>query len=78
MILPLTLFLTLQDKWLRTRLSLIFSTCIVTTIVSLVHAAYIFEDGGPKVTISALVEVSRIDLLDFCAFLIGISRVQSL
>jgi len=40
----------------RRRLMIIFSTSIVTTIVSLVHAAFIFEDAGIKVVIAAIVE----------------------
>ncbi|KAJ7186981.1 hypothetical protein C8R46DRAFT_282393 [Mycena filopes] len=53
---PLPLFRTLFDKELRYKLTLIFSTCVVTTIVSLVHAAFILRNGGIKVVISALVE----------------------
>ncbi|KAJ7498055.1 hypothetical protein B0H11DRAFT_1998444 [Mycena galericulata] len=44
------------NKALRKKLTLIFSTCVVTTIVSLVHAAFILRNGGIKVVISALVE----------------------
>ncbi|EIW78684.1 hypothetical protein CONPUDRAFT_31182, partial [Coniophora puteana RWD-64-598 SS2] len=40
----------------RRRLMIIFSTCIVTTIVSLVHAAFILTDGGIRVVIAAIVE----------------------
>jgi hypothetical protein len=54
---PLKLLSALGDPILRRRLIAIFSTSIVTTIVSLVHAAYIITDGGPKVIIAALVEV---------------------
>ncbi|TFK34020.1 hypothetical protein BDQ12DRAFT_690247 [Crucibulum laeve] len=53
---PLKLLAGLEDKGLRRRLMVIFSTCIVTTIVSLVHAAYILTLGGPKVVVAALVE----------------------
>jgi hypothetical protein len=53
---PLRLLQSLEDKRLRRRLVFIFSTCIVTTIVSLVHAIYIFKHGGPKVIIAAFVE----------------------
>lgn len=56
MLAPLNLIRGLQDVALRRRLTLIFSTCIVTTIVSLVHAAFIFQDGGPKVLVAAFVE----------------------
>ncbi|THH14223.1 hypothetical protein EW146_g6084 [Bondarzewia mesenterica] len=55
-ILPLRLIHGIKDRGLRRRLIIIFSTSIVTTIVSLVHAAYIIADGGIKVIISALVE----------------------
>ncbi|KAJ7132408.1 hypothetical protein C8R44DRAFT_773998 [Mycena epipterygia] len=53
---PIPLFKNLADKVLRRKLTLIFSTCVVTTIVSLVHAAFILRNGGVKVVISALVE----------------------
>ncbi|KAF8888061.1 hypothetical protein BD779DRAFT_1470436 [Infundibulicybe gibba] len=53
---PLKLLKGLEDKGLRHRLMVIFSTCIVTTIVSLVHAVYILKLGGTKVVIAALVE----------------------
>ncbi|KAJ7065399.1 hypothetical protein C8F01DRAFT_744462 [Mycena amicta] len=55
---PIPLFRNLSDKPLRRKLTLIFSTCVVTTIVSLVHAVYILNNGGIKVVISALVEDS--------------------
>lgn len=54
---PLRLFAILRDNWVRYRFILIFSTCIITTIVSLVHAVYILTTGRLKVIISALVEV---------------------
>ncbi|KAJ7780187.1 hypothetical protein DFH07DRAFT_950234 [Mycena maculata] len=53
---PWPLFRSLADKVLRRKLSLIFSTCVVTTIVSLVHAAFILRHGVITVVISALVE----------------------
>jgi len=53
---PLSLIRDLQDVSLRRRLTLIFSTSIITTIVSLVHAALIFQDGQSKIVIAALVE----------------------
>ncbi|KAJ7824679.1 hypothetical protein B0H14DRAFT_2823232 [Mycena olivaceomarginata] len=46
----------LVTDMLRRKLTLIFSTCVVTTIVSLVHAAFILRNGGIKVVISAIVE----------------------
>ncbi|KAK0202323.1 hypothetical protein DFS33DRAFT_1384673 [Desarmillaria ectypa] len=53
---PLKLLAGIEDKGLRHRLMVIFSTCIVTTIVSLVHAAYILTRVPTKVVISAIVE----------------------
>lgn len=47
-----------MDHNLRKRLKLIFSTCIVTTIVSLVHASFILISGGPREIIAAIAEVS--------------------
>ncbi|KAH9955898.1 hypothetical protein BC827DRAFT_1085255, partial [Russula dissimulans] len=55
-LLPIRLIRGIKDKGLRRRLLFIFSTSIVTTIVSLVHAAYIITRGGIPVIISALVE----------------------
>ncbi|KAJ7780162.1 hypothetical protein DFH07DRAFT_720097, partial [Mycena maculata] len=52
----LPLFRKLSDEVLRRKLMLIFSTCVVTTIASLVHATFILRNGGIKVVISALVE----------------------
>ena len=51
------LFFVLQDRWLRHRLTMIFSTSIITSIVTIVHAIYILNRGGPKIVIVALVEV---------------------
>ncbi|KAJ8096310.1 hypothetical protein PM082_011466 [Marasmius tenuissimus] len=53
---PLRVLTHLTDKTLRRRLIIIFSTCLVTTIVSLVDAVYIITTGGIPVVISALVE----------------------
>ncbi|KAJ6568354.1 hypothetical protein DFH09DRAFT_1313806 [Mycena vulgaris] len=53
---PVPLFKNLADKVLRRKLTLIFSTCVVTTVVSLVHAVFILRNGGIKVVISAMVE----------------------
>lgn len=72
---PLRLLQGLEDKPLRRRLIFIFSTCIVTTIVSLIHAVYIFKHGGPKVLIAAFVEVNvymhfcRVRVITFLPFL---------
>ncbi|KAI0795313.1 hypothetical protein BC629DRAFT_317694 [Irpex lacteus] len=40
----------------RRRLMVIFSTSIVTTIVSLVHAAFILTGGGVRVVVAAIIE----------------------
>ncbi|KAJ7746744.1 hypothetical protein DFH07DRAFT_924236 [Mycena maculata] len=53
---PLQLLWHLEDRSLRRRLCVIFSTCIVTTIASLVHAVLILTGGGPKVLVAAVVE----------------------
>ncbi|KAK7435207.1 hypothetical protein VKT23_019776 [Stygiomarasmius scandens] len=53
---PLNLLRGLADPSLRRKLGIIFSTCVITTIVSLVHAAYIINRAGIKVLISAIVE----------------------
>ncbi|KAI0056517.1 hypothetical protein BV25DRAFT_1832172 [Artomyces pyxidatus] len=55
-LLPLRLLHGIKDMSLYRRLIFIFSTSIVTTIVSMVHAAYIITSGGSKVLVSALVE----------------------
>ncbi|KAF7342333.1 hypothetical protein MVEN_01821700 [Mycena venus] len=52
---PLPLFRNLINKALRRRLTLIFSTCVVTTIVSLVHSVLILS-GASQALIAALVE----------------------
>ncbi|KAJ6580887.1 hypothetical protein B0H19DRAFT_1251167 [Mycena capillaripes] len=53
---PWPLFRNLFDKSLRYKLTIIFSTCVVTTVVSLVHAAYILKRGHIRVLISAVTE----------------------
>ncbi|KAF7362718.1 hypothetical protein MVEN_00621100 [Mycena venus] len=53
---PLPLFRNLLDKSLGHKLTLIFSTCVVTTIVSLFHATFILLDYEIKITIAAMVE----------------------
>ncbi|KAJ7847067.1 hypothetical protein B0H13DRAFT_1907441 [Mycena leptocephala] len=54
---PLLLLRNLIDKSLGRKLTLLFSTCVVTTIVSLVHAAFILRDEDMKILISAIVEI---------------------
>jgi len=54
---PLRLLRNLHDRKLRRRLTVIFSTCLITTAVSLVHAVFIFIHAGhQEVFISAIVE----------------------
>ncbi|KAJ6569764.1 hypothetical protein DFH09DRAFT_1080489 [Mycena vulgaris] len=53
---PLPLFRSLLDKSLSHKLALIFSTCVVTTIVLLVHATFILRDYDFKILISGIVE----------------------
>ncbi|KAJ7034374.1 hypothetical protein C8F04DRAFT_956441, partial [Mycena alexandri] len=53
---PLPLFRNLLDKSLGRKLTLIFSTCVATTVISLVHAVYILRDYDNKIAISAIVE----------------------
>lgn len=55
-ILPIRLIRGITDKGLQRRLVFIFSTAIITTIVSLVHAAFIINEGTTTVLVSALVE----------------------
>lgn len=65
LLVPVSLFMTIQEKKLRYRLMVIFGTCIVTTIVSFVHAAYLFEAKKVPIVISAVIEVS-LDVLKTC------------
>ncbi|KAK7015210.1 hypothetical protein VNI00_019140 [Paramarasmius palmivorus] len=55
-IVPVRLILTLSDKKLRRRLGVIFSTCLITTAVSLVHAAFIFIGAGHQEVMAAIAE----------------------
>ncbi|KAF9454424.1 hypothetical protein P691DRAFT_717461 [Macrolepiota fuliginosa MF-IS2] len=52
------LFLIFQEKKLRWRLTVIFGTCIITTVVSFVHAAYLIEAKGITILTAAVVEDS--------------------
>ncbi|KAF7770338.1 hypothetical protein Agabi119p4_6312 [Agaricus bisporus var. burnettii] len=58
LIAPIRIFMVITDRKLRYRTMLIFSTCIVTTVVSLVHAAYIFQSKAFPILIAAFVENS--------------------
>ncbi|KAJ6587931.1 hypothetical protein B0H19DRAFT_896548, partial [Mycena capillaripes] len=53
---PLPLFRNLLDKSLGHKLTLIFSTCVATTIVSIVHATFILRDNDARIPISGVVE----------------------
>ncbi|KAF7363097.1 hypothetical protein MVEN_00662100 [Mycena venus] len=53
---PLPLFRNLINKALRRRLTLIFSTCVVTTVISLVHAVLLLRMGSKQALITAVVE----------------------
>jgi hypothetical protein len=55
----LRLFLVIQDKVLRFRLSCLFSTCVITTAISLVNSSFILTSGGLKVVLIAIVEVCK-------------------
>ncbi|KAF5363119.1 hypothetical protein D9757_011715 [Collybiopsis confluens] len=55
-IVPLRLIQTLIDTRLRRRLTVIFSTCLITTAVSLVHAAFILVHAGPQEVMAAITE----------------------
>ncbi|KAJ7219892.1 hypothetical protein B0H12DRAFT_1270605 [Mycena haematopus] len=53
---PWPLFRSLVDKSLGYKLTSIFSTCMLTTFVSLSHATFICKDDHIKVAFSGLVE----------------------
>ncbi|KAF7342332.1 hypothetical protein MVEN_01821600 [Mycena venus] len=53
---PMSLFRNLINKALCRRLTLIFSTCVVTTIVSLIHSVLILS-GNSQALIAGLLEV---------------------
>jgi hypothetical protein len=55
----LRLFLVIQDEALRFRLSCLFSTCVITTIVSLVNSLFILTSVGLKIVIITLIEVRK-------------------
>ena len=54
----LHLFLVIQDRTLRFRLSCLFSTCVLTTVVSIIDSSFILKMEGLKVIIVAVVEVN--------------------
>ncbi|KAJ6587926.1 hypothetical protein B0H19DRAFT_1012740 [Mycena capillaripes] len=53
---PLPLFRNLQNKSLGHKLILIFSTCVATTIGSIVHATFVLQNNNTRVAISGVVE----------------------
>lgn len=50
--------MVIQDRSLRYRIMVIFGTCILTTVVSTVHAAYIFQAKLDDRLVVAVVEAS--------------------
>ncbi|TFK21781.1 hypothetical protein FA15DRAFT_597262, partial [Coprinopsis marcescibilis] len=56
LVIPFQLLVVLQDRWLKSRLMIIFSTCTIATMVSMVHAIFILTLHGPEIVIVALVE----------------------
>lgn len=54
----LRLFIVIQDKDLRFRLSCLFSTCVITTAVSLVNSCFVLKSEGLKIFIIAIVEAN--------------------
>ncbi|KAJ6503755.1 hypothetical protein C8R45DRAFT_1091532 [Mycena sanguinolenta] len=53
---PWPLFRSLVDKSLGRKLAIIFSVCVITTIVSFVHAVLIFKDDDFGMPFSGIVE----------------------
>ncbi|KAJ6492291.1 hypothetical protein C8R45DRAFT_990848 [Mycena sanguinolenta] len=53
---PWPLFRSLVDKSLAHKLTIIFSICLATTIVSLVHASFVLTDDDIKMPFSGIVE----------------------
>ncbi|KAJ6473793.1 hypothetical protein C8R45DRAFT_1163107 [Mycena sanguinolenta] len=53
---PWPLFRSLVDRSLGRKLAIIFSVCVVTTIVSLVHASFILKDDDIGIPFSGVVE----------------------
>lgn len=52
------MLIAIQEKKLRYRLIMIFGTCVITTVVSFVHAAYLFEVKEGPILIAGVVEVT--------------------
>ncbi|KAF7350835.1 hypothetical protein MSAN_01645400 [Mycena sanguinolenta] len=53
---PWPLFRSLVDKSLGQKLTVIFSVCVVTSIVSLVHASFILKDDDIRMPFTGIVE----------------------
>ncbi|KIL59947.1 hypothetical protein M378DRAFT_962597 [Amanita muscaria Koide BX008] len=60
---PMLIFRTLGDRRLSRRLMAIFSTCVITTIVSLVHAAFLLSSAGLSVVIAGAVEANHLSIV---------------
>ncbi|TFK34017.1 hypothetical protein BDQ12DRAFT_380009 [Crucibulum laeve] len=69
------LFLVIQDKRLRYRLIAMFSSSIVTSIVSSIHALFILQCKGPEIIIAALVEGQSPSLFRIFLLLLQLSFV---
>ncbi len=55
---PTRQFTRIQDQKLRFRLTVIYGSCVLTTLTSFVHAAYLLKRQLLFIAISAVVEVS--------------------
>lgn len=58
LLIPIRMLIAIQEKRLRYRLIMIFGTCVITTVVSFVHAAYLFEVKEGPILIAGVVEVT--------------------
>jgi hypothetical protein len=58
LIFPMMLLRTLEDRRLRRRLMAIFSTCLITTVVSIIHVTYLLTKTGVPVLVAAITEDS--------------------
>lgn len=58
LLIPIRMLIAIQEKKLRYRLIMIFGTCVITTVVSFVHAAYLFEVKEGPILIAGVVEVT--------------------
>lgn len=58
LLVPIRMLIIIRDKKLRYRFTIIFGTCIITTVVSFAHAVYLFEVKEVSIVITAMVEVN--------------------